>query len=191
MDEILALIKDYGQVAYIFLFLYCALKSGLLPLFAGYAAFAGALDISLVLLATFAGGYLGDELRFAVGRRYGASLFNNRPRFRSLLDAAKTLIDRYGAAYIFVYRYPKGLRTVGALPVGLTEMPWLKFSALNAASAATWTIALVGAGYLFGATIEKTIADYWGQISFALLLLFAFVTFIAWQFSSRAKAKTQ
>ena len=70
MEEFPILLREYGVVIYALLFGYCALKSGWLPLFAGYAAFAGALDLRLVALVVFAGGYLGDELRFAIARAY-------------------------------------------------------------------------------------------------------------------------
>ena len=63
---------------------------------------------------------------------------------------AADMIEKYGTAYIFLYRYPKGMRTIGALPVGLTNISWLKFTLLNGASALLWTGLLVGAGYSFG-----------------------------------------
>jgi len=44
METVLTLIGDYGTAVYIILFLYCALKSGALPLFGGYAAQQGVLD---------------------------------------------------------------------------------------------------------------------------------------------------
>lgn len=58
MDGLSDLIQEYGTWIYILLFAYCMLKSGSLPLFAGYAAQTQALDLSLVLAVTFAGGLL-------------------------------------------------------------------------------------------------------------------------------------
>ena len=181
MENLLDLIREYGTLIYIILFAYCALKSGSLPLFGGYAAQAGALDIALVVTVTFAGGYLGDELRFAVARRYGTGFLASRPRLRALMVKARLMMDRYGAAYIFLYRYPKGMRTIGALPVGLSDMPWHKFSLLNFASAAVWAGLLVGAGYFFGAAIEEGVANGWGAASFILLALFVGVSIVAWR----------
>ena len=45
MEGLLELIQEYGLWVYLLLFAYCALKSGALPLFAGYAAQAGALEL--------------------------------------------------------------------------------------------------------------------------------------------------
>ena len=181
MENLLDLIREYGTLIYIILFAYCALKSGSLPLFGGYAAQAGALDVALVMTATFAGGYMGDEVRFAVARRYGTGFLASRPRLSALMDKAGLMMDRYGAAYIFLYRYPKGLRTIGALPVGLSDMPWQKFSLFNFASAAVWAGFLVGAGYFFGAAIEEGVANGWSAVSLILLALFIGASIVAWR----------
>lgn len=185
MDNFLNLLNAYGPAVYTLLFAYCALKSGALPLFAGYAAQTGALDLSIVAAATFAGGYLGDEARFALARRYGERLTTGRPRLSRFVENGKLLLDRYGAAYIFLYRYPKGLRTVGAFPVGLTEMPWSRFTALNASSALVWSTVLIGAGYVFGEAIRKAVENGWGAISVLLLVVFIGASYIAWMRVSR------
>ena len=134
-----------------------------------------------MVASVFAGGYLGDELRFFAMRRYGADAIESRPRFAKALQNAKKLLDRYGVAYIFLYRYPKGLRTVVALPVGLTYISWSRFTSLNAASAALWTSILVGSGYLFGETIRYAVSENWGVFSVALLVSFLLIFVIAWR----------
>lgn len=80
METVLQLLRDHGPAVYSILFLYCALKSGALPLFGGYAAQQGVLDPVWVASAAFAGGYLGDEARFALARRCGESFMVERPR---------------------------------------------------------------------------------------------------------------
>ncbi|MFD0916340.1 DedA family protein [Pseudahrensia aquimaris] len=180
MEQITALIGQYGTAIYILLFAYCALKSGSLPLFGGYAAYLGALDVSLVATAVLAGGYLGDEARFAVARRYGVGFLANKPRLSDLMGRARLLLERYGRAYIFLYRYPKGMRTIGALPVGLTSMLWPVFTVLNFSSAALWTLLLVGAGYGFGEVIGQGVAAGWAMVSVILLFAFLALTVFLW-----------
>ncbi len=171
MESLLTLIGDYGTAVYIILFLYCALKSGALPLFGGYAAQQGVLDPVLVSVAALAGGYLGDELRFSVARRYGTAWTSTRPRLALWMSRCEVLLERYGVAYIFLYRYPKGLRTIGALPVGMTDISWRRFTVLNAASAIVWATLLVGVGYVFGEVIETAVAKGWGLASVILLVV--------------------
>lgn len=181
MDAIFDLLRQYGPWVYGLLFLYCSLKSGALPLFAGYAAYAGALDPVAVAIVTFCGGYLGDELRFHLARRHGAGLMGRRAFTRKALSNATALMKRYGKLYIFLYRYPKGMRTVGALPVGLGTMPWQEFSVLNALSAALWTGLLVGGGYVFGDMVMASVESNWGIASVLLLVGFIAVSFLAWR----------
>jgi len=66
-----ALQQEYGALIYLLLFTYCAVKLGVLPLFAGYAAQIGGVDLLAVIAVTFTGGYLGDEVRFFIARRHG------------------------------------------------------------------------------------------------------------------------
>lgn len=182
MDAVFNLIAQYGAWVYALLFLYCGIKSGALPLFAGYAAAQGALGPVPVTIASFMGGYLGDELRFWWARRFGIAALARRPRIARVYQKAAAMFDRYGPWYIFLYRYPKGLRTIGALPVGLGRMRWLPFSLLNAASAAIWAVALVGAGFFLGEAIAETAAQNWGFVSVGLLAaVIGVAAILAWR----------
>ena len=191
LTGLLELIQDYGIWIYLLLFAYCSLKSGALPLFAGYGAYVGALEIVPVAVATFAGGYLGDEARFAVARKYGDAWALKWPRVQKAIAAAQALDARYGWVYIFLYRYPKGMRTIGALPIGLGSMSWGNFTALNAASALVWTFALVGIGFAFGAQIEQAVSAGWGSASVFLLVLMVFgILYAWWRINRTSVAKT-
>lgn len=185
MEGFLALVREYGVLVYALLFAYCALKSGALPFLAGYAAQIGALDLLPVAAMTALGGYLGDEVRFHVSRRHGIGFLSRWDWTRRLTDHAQTLLDRHGALYIFLYRYPKGMRTIGAFPVGLGDMAWKRFTCLNASSAASWACILIGAGYTFGAAIANAVSRNWGAASFAMLAGFVLLVFIAWRRTHR------
>lgn len=172
MEQLLNWIAINQSAVYLLLLGYCALKSGALPLLAGVLAQAGALELMPVIAASFLGGYLGDEGRFAVARRYGDTLFASRPKWRRFVDRAADVSQRYGTAYIFLYRYPKGMRTIGALPIGLSDMPWPRFTLLNALSAALWSGLLVGAGVLLGDQIADAADGWWGTLSVVMLVVF-------------------
>ena len=187
LNGLLELVADYGTWIYGLLFVYCAVKSGSLPLFAGYAAQAGALELVPVIIASFAGGYLGDEVRFAVAKRYGISWSSRWPWLYRAMTAAKVLVARYGWAYVFLYRYPKGMRTVGAFPMGLGPLSWPPFTVLNAASAGLWTSILVGLGFVFGAQVEQAVEAGWGLASTVLLLVMILVIAFAWWRINRVK----
>jgi membrane protein DedA with SNARE-associated domain len=185
MQDIMAWIEVNRFLAYGLVFAYCAMKSGVLPFFAGLAASSGVLDIAAVATATLLGGYLGDEMRLFIARRYGHKLSFTKPRLQHALKTTRALMDKYGAGYLFVYRYPKGMRTIGALPVGLTDIHWRRFTCLNAASAAVWATLLVGAGYLFGAQLADAMEHGWSLFSVVLL---AVICITGWLMIRRLRA---
>ena len=181
METILSLLDQYGVLVYFILFFYCALKSGWLPLFAGYAAYLQALDVYIVALATLMGGYLGDEIRFFVARRYGNQWLASSKTLNTLYKTAKILIDKYGTGYIFIYRYPKGLRTIGALQIGLTSIRWKKFTFLNFSSASLWVMVMVGGGYVFGETFDRIGIENLTAVSILLLIIFSLSLWQLWR----------
>lgn len=192
MERLLNWIEINQSLVYFLLFGYCALKSGALPLLAGVLVQQAALDLTPVLLATFLGGYLGDEVRFYVARRYGGGLFATKPKWRAYVDRARLAMERHGAVYMFLYRYPKGMRTIGALPVGLSEMPWLKFTILNALSAALWCGLLVGLGLALGEQVTQAAESWWGVGSVVLLIAFILASMIALrQIGAREMARVE
>ncbi|UWQ19699.1 DedA family protein [Jannaschia sp. M317] len=186
METLLNWIAVNPVAVYALLFGYCALKSGALPLLAGVVAQQGVLDPILVAVTVFLGGYLGDEARFAVARRYGGRLFAARPKIRAWIEQAGRFLDTYGITYIFIYRYPKGLRTIGALPVGLSGMSWRTFTVFNAASAIVWAGVLVGIGYLLGEQIAAAAESRWGFITFLLLVFFLGASWLAFRSFTRS-----
>lgn len=169
METARAILTDFGAWIYVLLFGYCALKSGYLPLFAGYFAGTGDLDLSWTILSVFAGGAIGDELRFWIARRAGPKLLS-RPRFARLLSAATRLFERHGAWYCFAYRYAKGLRTIGALPIGLAGWRWRRFALINVASAAIWASVLVFGGYIAGGAVVEFAESYGAGAAIAVAM---------------------
>lgn len=185
MDTLLKWIEINQSLVYILLFGYCALKSGALPLLAGVLAHSGVLEVVPVLAASFLGGYMGDEVRFFVARQYGGKLFASRPRWRAYVERAAQVMERYGTAYVFLYRYPKGMRTIGALPLGLSEISWKRFTLLNAASAALWSGVLVGLGFFLGDQLAEAAESWWGTASVVLLAIFLIAGWFAFRTINR------
>ena len=167
------LIESLGAAIYVALFLYCVYKSGLLPLFAGVAAQQGLLEIGSVWMSVLAGGIVADELRFALARRYGIEWAARWPNFYRALEHTRGLMNRHGLTYLIVYRYVLGLRSIGALPVGLSDIKPLKFRWVSAASALTWTNVLVGLGYVLGQSAELALQGGFGLMGLVLLIAFA------------------
>ncbi len=126
---------------------------------AGFAAHRGLLDLRLVMLIAGLAGTLGDQLYFALGRRYGASLLRRFPRLSGQLPRVQGLLERHHTALIPAIRFMVGLRTAGPLLIGWAGVnPW-RFTLLNMLGAAVWAVLVGGLGYLFGAAMERLLAD--------------------------------
>lgn len=171
MDTLAELIQSHGPAVYVGLFLYCIYKAGLPAFFAGIAVSQGLLDIKWVVLAVLSGTLLADELRFALSRHYGVAWSQPYPRIHRLLNAATERLERFGGLYLLMYRFVFGLRSVGALPVGLTDMRSGQFRVLNLAGGLLWTQAMVGGGILLGRAAAQGAPHAYAALGVVMALL--------------------
>lgn len=141
------LILQYG---YIIVFAGCFLEGETVLVIGGIAAKLGYLDLASVMLTATAGSFLGDQLYFLIGRRYGNRLLDRWPRWRVRADRVHRLLHRHDTWFVLGFRFVYGLRTVSPFVLGTAGIPRLKFSALNFIAATVWAVAIAGAGYAFG-----------------------------------------
>ncbi|MEJ0078620.1 MAG: DedA family protein [Alphaproteobacteria bacterium] len=168
----LELIRQNGEAVYSFMFAFAASHNLLLTLFAGYAASTGALGLGTLIFVCWLGSFVGDAIRFWIGRRYGASLTARFPRFERMAKIVARLADRHFVWMILFHRYPNGIRSVGAFAYGRSSLPWGKFLVLNAIAAGLWACAVVSAGYAFGQLSEKMLSDASQGVGLVMLALF-------------------
>jgi membrane protein DedA with SNARE-associated domain len=170
MDAALDFIARWQAWVYPGLALYAAVKSGLLPLFAAAAAATGALDVGLVLLALFGGTAVGEEAKFHAGRWLGPRAAVGRPRVAAAIGRAQALAERWGVAWVLLYRWPKGGRTLGALPLGAAGWSWPRFAPWNLVGSALWAGGLVALGWAGGAALLNALDRWGGAVTFAMLV---------------------
>lgn len=187
MDAALAFVARWEAWAYPALALYAAIKSGLLPVFAAAVASAGALDLGLVLLALFGGTVVGEEAKFHAGR-WLAPRLANRPRLAAALADMRAMAARWGVAWVLLYRWPKGGRTFGAVPLGAAGWPWPRFGLLNLAGAAIWAGGMVGIGWIGGAALLGALERWGGAVTFALLVVMMVLLGLGWRASRVRRA---
>jgi membrane protein DedA with SNARE-associated domain len=182
LQQILDLVREQGNAIYILVATGAFWNSMLMPLFAGYAVHLGALDYWTTVLAVFAGGVIGDEVRFWLARRFGPQLFDSMPRFRNGIQRAARVVDKHQWWMMFVYRYPHGIRGLAGFAFGLSTMPRARFTALSIASAILWSNLLVGVGYAFAHISDKALGETATTTAFGLMVVFLI---IAWYLSKR------
>jgi len=82
LASFLELLRLHGDEAYGLIFAFAGSHSLLLTLFAGYASSSGALDLGTLIAVVWAGSFLGDAIRFWIGRYFGNQWLSPFPRLR-------------------------------------------------------------------------------------------------------------
>jgi membrane-associated protein len=167
---VLGLLPNGGPAAYALLFLLVGGESTGLPLPGETALIAGALlarsghlEIVAVLAVASAGAIVGDNLAFALSRRYGRSLLLKGRLFREhrerALERAEGFFERHGGKAVFLGRWFSGLRIATAWVAGASGMRFGRFLFWNAAGGIFWacTVGLVAyvAGHAAARLLER------------------------------------
>jgi membrane protein DedA with SNARE-associated domain len=159
------LVAHYGYGA---VFVGSLLEGESILLLGGAAAHRGYLSFIGVVALAFCGGALGDQILFVVGRRHGSALLRRYPRLARRAEPIKRLIRQHQNLLIVGVRFMYGVRLIGPLVIGMSEVQAARFVALNLLGAALWAPLVVGTGYLFGHTLGWLFA---GVERFELLAL--------------------
>ena len=104
------------------------------------------------------GAFLVDEGFFFLGRRYRDRPFVQRMHAKPAFARAMAFIERYPNAYVFIFRFLYGLRTVSPIAIGLTRIDARRFVLLNALAALIWAGIFVWVGYMFGPAVDRLLA---------------------------------
>jgi len=126
---------------------------------AGIAAHRGYLALPSLVAVAAAGGFLGDQIYFALGRRLGLRIFARFPRLEPRAARVAALIGRHPELSVVGVRFAYGLRIVGPIAIGMSRIGWLHFAALNALGAALWSACWIGAGYAAGTAVEALLGN--------------------------------
>jgi membrane-associated protein len=108
-------------------------------------ATAGSTDprIALLIACAAAGAFLGDNLCYALGRRFGPLVerrFFTQPKGKRTREWAERSLARFGMQLIIVCRFIPGGRTAVTLTCGLTGYPRRRFVVSTAIAAVIWAL---------------------------------------------------
>lgn len=140
---------------------------------AGVLAASGHLWLPAIVIAAACGAFIGDNVAYVIGRRFGTRLvdrFFRGEKARDRLVTATRQLEERGGQLIVVGRFIPGGRTAVTLSAGLLGFPWRRFAAFDAASAAVWALYASLLGYFGGHAFEHAA---WKGLLLALALGFA------------------
>ncbi len=156
------IIKDYGILTYLILFLIIFCETGLvitpiLPgdslLFAaGAFAAKGLLDARFLIVIITVAAILGDMVNYTIGRFFGAKLFQQESRYlkKSYIDKTHSFFETHGDKAIIFCRFVPIVRTFTPFVAGFGKMTYGKFMVYNCVGALAWALIFVSGGYFFG-----------------------------------------
>ena len=146
------LIADYGYWA---LFAGTFMEGETFFLLGGIAARQGMLSPWGVALAALAGGFVGDQVFFLLGKWRGVELLSSSRRLARKAVKVRSLVRRHALALMLLSRFLYGFRMVIPLACGTSGIHWLTFLGLNFISAVAWTLVFGGLGYVFGGWVTE------------------------------------
>ena len=178
LASFLELLRLHGDEAYGLIFAFAGSHSLLLTLFAGYASSSGALDLGTLVAVVWAGSFLGDAMRFWIGRYFGNQWLSPFPRLHRTSQIVVQLVDHYYVWLILFHRYPHGIRGVAGFAYGMSRLPWPAFMGFNFVAAGLWSGAILSAGHAFGKISEKLMTDAFSGLGLIMLIVFLVLSWI-------------
>jgi membrane protein DedA with SNARE-associated domain len=140
-------VQQYGYLA---LALGAFLEGETVVIAAGLAAYHGHLTMPLVIAIAATASFLGDQPYFYAGRLYGPSLLVRFPSLNTRKERIDNLIARHHVMLVPSLRFLYGLRIVGLVMIGMSNIGVIPFQLLNMFSAMVWAVAFAFIGYATG-----------------------------------------
>ncbi|HWX02559.1 VTT domain-containing protein [Collimonas sp.] len=156
------LIREYGTLVYMVLFLIVFCETGLvvfpfLPgdtlLFIGGAFCAtGEMNIWALMGLLLIAATTGNTLNYWIGSLIGHKVYTHDYRWldKTALQKTHAFYEHHGGKTIILSRFVPIVRTFAPFVAGVSEMNFSKFQFFNITGALLWVVGLVAAGYFFG-----------------------------------------
>jgi membrane-associated protein len=183
-----SIISIPSNVGYVAVFVLIAIETMGVPvpgetaLIAGaLAAHDGALSIEVLIVLAAAAAIIGDNVGFAIGRRWGRRLFEKPgigyDQRLALLDLGEPFFAKHGPKAVFLGRWVSGLRIASAWLAGMNKMSWPTFLLWNALGGIVWA-AGVGLGAYYAGHAFETVITRVGVVG-AVAIVLPIVVFVA------------
>lgn len=138
----------------------------------GLAAHAGLFHLWGLIALAIVGSTVHDCTLFFIGRFFGKTLVQRKPQFYAKVRGILKLFEKYGVLIIIALRFAYGLRTIIPTVLGMSTISAKKFIFFDIIGGFLWSCTFILGGYIFGAAIDKFLADFEiaSQIPFYLVI---------------------
>jgi membrane protein DedA with SNARE-associated domain len=174
-DLIIQISKDYGFLLYPFILAWTFVEGETVVIVTGVLAAEHKFNINveLLALAAFTGSFLGDQLYYYIGRRYGAPLLKRWPTLTAKIEWAFQLVKTHPITFILSFRWIYGVRNIAPFVIGIAGVSRVQYFILNFIAATVWAHSFAWGGYFLGRKLE----DWLGDSKWFVLLGFVAVAF--------------
>jgi membrane protein DedA with SNARE-associated domain len=187
---LVALIHISSEIGYIATFGLIAIETMGVPvpgetalIASALAAHKGELDIVLLIVLASSAAIIGDNVGFAIGRKYGRRVFTKPgPMYNqrlALLDMGEPFFAKHGPKAVFLGRWVSGLRIASAWLAGMNKMSWPTFLFWNALGGICWATGVGLGAYYAGHAFEDVISKV--GIYGAGAVVLAILAFVYWR----------
>jgi len=153
---------------------------------AGYLAWQGYLQLSIVLVVGVISAVAGDNVGYWLGRRYGQTAVERVAdwlgRGSERMASMRHFVARYGALAVFLARFFPGLRFMAGPLAGASGLGLRPFFVANVLGAAVFVPYGVGLGYAIGYGLNTYVTEIRHVERAALLaILLGIACFAGWR----------
>jgi membrane protein DedA with SNARE-associated domain len=142
---------------------------------AAVLASQGKLQIWLVILIGVCSAIIGDNIGYALGRRFGRDALEAPGPFlarrKRVIVAGDQFFAKHGPKAVFFARWIALVRFAAAWLAGINEMRFIEFFAWNALGGITWGVTYGLVGYFAGSAAANAITTFGIYAAVALAVL--------------------
>jgi len=164
-DIAMYLVHTIGALGYFGIFALMFLESTFFPfpseviiIPAGYLAFQGKMDLSLIILVGTLGSVAGAVFNYYFALFFGKKFLLRYGKYFFIspqtLDKLEQFFQTHGELSTFNGRLIPGIRQLISLPAGLARMNMSRFILYSALGAGIWVVVLALIGYFLGSNQE-------------------------------------
>jgi membrane protein DedA with SNARE-associated domain len=128
---------------------------------AGVFSSQNQLDWRIAFPVCLAGAIVGDSFMYAIGYRWGHSIFTSHPRFAKLFateneEQFQKSVEAHALKVMLLARFLVGVRAPVYVMTGVVRLPFRRFLLYDVISASLVVAVVFGLSYLFG----EQVADW-------------------------------
>ena len=140
--------SDWGMLAYLAAAAWAFFEGETFVILAAAAGQAtGLINPWILMVSVWIGSFLGDQLWFTLGQRYGVRALRKLPAAEKKVAQALRFLDKYGTLFVLTFRFVYGVRNVASAACGIAGMSRVRFASLNFIAAGMWAASFVAAGW--------------------------------------------